>query len=167
MLRKILASGVAITTLNMAFAQDSSQVSAPALAVTGSADVYYKYDFGKSRYNNLTSFTNSHNRFELGMATVKLEHKTSKVDMVADLGFGKRAQEFSYNDQGILAGIKQLYISYSPNSWLKFTAGSWATHVGYELVDAYANRNYSMSYMFTNGPFFHTGLKAEATYKAN
>jgi len=165
MLRKILASGVAITTLNMAFAQDSSQVSAPALAVTGSADVYYKYDFGKSRYNNLTSFTNSHNRFELGMATVKLEHKTSKVDMVADLGFGKRAQEFSYNDQGILAGIKQLYISYSPNSWLKFTAGSWATHVGYELVDAYANRNYSMSYMFTNGPFFHTGVKAEAAYK--
>jgi hypothetical protein len=54
-----------------------------------------------------------------------------------------------------------LYFSYSANSWLKLTAGSWATHVGYELVDAYANRNYSMSYMFTNGPFFHTGVKAE------
>jgi hypothetical protein len=99
------------------------------------------------------------------MASVKLEHKTAKVDMVADLGFGKRAQEFSYNDEGILAGIKQLYISYSPAGWLKFTAGSWATHVGYELVDAYANRNYSTSYMFSNGPFFHTGVKAEATYK--
>ncbi len=41
--------------------------------------------------------------------------------------------------------------------------GSWATHVGYELVDAPANRNYSMSYMFSWGPFFHTGIKAEAT----
>jgi hypothetical protein len=37
------------------------------------------------------------------------------------------------------------------------------THVGYELVDAYLNRNYSMSYMFSFGPFFHTGLKAEYT----
>ena len=38
---------------------------------------------------------------------------------------------------------------------------SWATHVGYELVDAYLNRNYSMSYMFSYGPFFHTGIKAD------
>jgi hypothetical protein len=83
--------------------------------------------------------------------------------MVADLGFGKRAQEFSYNESGVVAAIKQLYVSYQANEWLKLTAGSWATHVGYELVDAPANRNYSMSYMFSWGPFFHTGVKAEAT----
>ena len=35
--------------------------------------------------------------------------------------------------------------------------------VGYELVDPQLNRNYSMSYMFTNGPFHHTGVKAEIT----
>jgi hypothetical protein len=29
------------------------------------------------------------------------------------------------------------------------------------MVDAYANRNYSMSYGFSYGPFFHTGLKAD------
>jgi hypothetical protein len=161
MLRKVFATGLAMTAFHMAFAQDSTQT--PALMITGSADLYYKYDFAKTNANNFTSFTNSHNRFELGMATVKLEHKTSKVDVVADLGFGKRATEFSYNDQGVLAAIKQLYISYMPTSSLKFTAGSWATHVGYELVDAYLNRNYSMSYMFTNGPFFHTGVKAELT----
>jgi len=164
MLRKITLTLFGLSGTFLIHAQDSTQQT-PQLTVNGSADLYYKYDFGKSRTNNLTSFTNSHNRFELGMASVKLEHKTSKVDLVADLGFGKRAQEFSYNDQGILAAIKQLYISYSPAGWLKLTAGSWATHVGYELVDAYANRNYSMSYMFTNGPFFHTGIKAEATYK--
>jgi hypothetical protein len=28
-------------------------------------------------------------------------------------------------------------------------------------LDAYANRNYSMSYQFSYGPFFHTGLKAD------
>lgn len=165
MLRKIMASGIAVSTLNMAFAQDSSKTN--SLTISGAADVYYKYDLGKSKSNNLTSFTGSHNSFELGMASVKLDYKTPKVELVADLGFGKRAQDFSYNDEGVLAAVKQVYLSYSPNDWLKFTAGSWATHVGYELVDAYLNRNYSMSYMFTNGPFFHTGIKAEATYHSN
>jgi hypothetical protein len=80
---------------------------------------------------------------------------------VADLGFGPRAKDFAYTDNGITQAIKQLYISYSPADWIKFTAGTWATHVGYELVDPQLNRNYSMSYMFTNGPFTHTGVKAE------
>src|SRR5690348_12572789 len=62
----------------------------PAVIITGSADVYYRYNFNR-QVNNLTSFTNSHDQFTLGMATVKLEHKTSRVDMVADLGFGPRA----------------------------------------------------------------------------
>lgn len=134
----------------------------PALSITGSVDLYYRYDFNKTN-TDLTSFTSSHDQFRLGMATLKLEHKTDKLDMVADLGFGPRAQEFAYNDQGIVQAIKQLYVSYSPAAWVKFTAGTWATHVGYEVLDAYANRNYSMSYMFTNGPFSHTGVRADFT----
>lgn len=165
MLRKLTLQGIAMSLLNISFAQDSTKAS--AVNISGSADLYYRYDAGETKANNLTSFTNSHNKFELGMATLKLNYKTSRVEVVADLGFGKRAQEFSYNDQGILAAVKQLYISYAVNDWLKFTAGSWATHIGYELVDAPANRNYSMSYMFTNGPFFHTGVKAEVAYKGH
>jgi hypothetical protein len=164
MFKKIFSAALAITGALISHAQTDSASVQPALSVTGSADLYYRYDFSKTRTNNLTSFTNSHNRFELGMASIKLEHKTEKLDMVADLGFGKRAQEFSYTDgNGVLSAIKQLYISYSPATWVKFTAGTMATHVGYELVDAYLNRNYSMSYMFTNGPFAHTGLKMDLT----
>ena len=162
MLRKFLTTGMAVSAINIAFSQDSTK--APVLSVTGSADVYYKYDFGKTPANGHTSFTSAQHSFALGMASVKLEHKTDKVDMVADLGFGQRAKDFSYNDKGVTAAIKQLYISYMPVNWLKLTAGSWATHVGYEVVDPYANRNYSMSYMFSYGPFFHTGVKAEVAY---
>src|SRR5687767_13204639 len=104
----------------------------PFFSLTGSADVYYRYDFAKTKANNFTSFTNSHNSFALGMASLKAEHKSDKVGAVIDLGFGQRAKEFSYTDEGITAAIKQLYISYSPTDWLKFTAGTWATHVGYE-----------------------------------
>lgn len=165
MLRKFIAMGIATSACHMAMAQDSSKLS--SFTINGSADVYYRYDFQKTKANNFTSFTNSHNSFELGMASLKMDYKTARVEMVADLGFGKRAMDFSYADDGVLSAIKQLYVSYSPSEWLKLTAGSWATHIGYELVDAYANRNYSMSYMFTNGPFLHTGVKAEASYKKN
>src|SRR6186997_224513 len=95
------------------------------------------------------------------MASVRLDHTMGKVGVVADLGFGRRAEEFSYADANTMLAIKQAYITYAVKDNLKFTAGSWATHVGYELVDAYLNRNYSMSYMFSYGPFFHTGLKGE------
>ncbi|HEX5653489.1 MAG TPA: outer membrane beta-barrel protein [Chitinophagaceae bacterium] len=135
----------------------------PFLTITGSVDAYYKYDFGKSKANTYTSFTQTHNSFALGMASVKFEHKGDKVSAVADLGFGPRAKDFAYTDEGITQAIKQLYVSYSATDWLKFTAGTWATHVGYELLDPQLNRNYSMSYMFTNGPFSHTGLKAEVS----
>jgi len=156
---------VASVTVDTAVAKNPEDQQKPpaTLSITGSADVYYKYDFAKTKANGFTSFTNSYNSFALGMASVKFEHKGDKIGAVLDLGFGQRAKEFSYADEGITQAIKQLYLSYSPVDWLKFTAGTWATHVGYELLDPQANRNYSMSYMFTNGPFSHTGLKADIT----
>ncbi len=168
MLRKLFVTAVTTAAMSPLFAQETPATE-PAkeekkpTTISGFVDAYYRYDFSKNTANNRTSFTNSHNSFELGMASIKLEHNIGKVGFVADLGFGKRAQEFSYNDNGITQAIKQLYVTYSPKDWLKLTMGSWATHVGYELVDAPANRNYSMSYMFSYGPFFHTGIKAEAT----
>ena len=53
-----------------------------------------------------------------------------------------------------------MYLNYAITPELTVTAGSWATHIGMELINPVDNRNYSMSYAFTNGPFFHTGLKA-------
>lgn len=180
MLRKLFTTGFVLCTTLFAFSQENTAVTnnttppstetktetaaeekKPALTISGSADVYFRYNTQKQALNNKTSFTNSQNSFALGMASVKLEHTGSKVGAVLDLGFGTRATEFSYNETGIFSAVKQAYVSYSPVKDLKFTAGTWATHVGYELVDPQLNRNYSMSYMFTNGPFTHTGLKAE------
>jgi hypothetical protein len=170
MLRKfsVLAIGMACSTC--ALAQDSTKKS--NFVISGSADVYYRYNFNNPKitddtdpdytsFNNYTSFTNTHNTFALGMASIKVEHSIGKVGMVADLGFGKRAEEFSYNDENTQLAIKQLYVTYAPSDKVKFTLGSFGTHVGYELLDAYLNRNYSMSYGFSYGPFFHTGLKAD------
>ena len=142
--------------------------------ISGGVDAYYRYNFSNNFANNYTSFTNSQSSFELGMASLRADASalSGKVTATIDLGFGRRAEEFSYND-GVtdqskngfvsLSNVKQLFVTYSPSSKVKFTMGKFGTHVGYELVDAQLNRNYSMSYMFTNGPFFHTGLKADIT----
>jgi len=165
MLQKFVATSLVCLSSTLLFAQEDSTAAAAEeknpLKITGSADVYYKYDFAKTAANNKTSFTNSQNSFELGMASVKFDKTIGKVGVVLDLGFGKRAKEFAYNDDGITQAIKQLYVTYAASEKLTFTAGSWATHVGYELVDPQLNRNYSMSYMFSYGPFTHTGVKAD------
>ncbi len=168
MLRKISSLAIFSVALgSYVQAQDSTKTN--PLKISGSVDAYYRYNFHNAKdsgyINNYTSFTNSQNSFELGMASVKAEYTTGKVTGVLDLGFGRRADEFSYNEKatGLATAIKQAYITVAASDKLKFTMGKWATHVGYELVDAYLNRNYSMSYMFSYGPFFHTGLKAEYT----
>src|SRR5258706_15986719 len=114
MLRKILACSITvIITFSAAFAQDSTKKG--NLTISGSADGYYRYNFDNAkdsgRTNNYTSFTNSQNSFELGMASVKADYTIGKVEAVADLGFGTRANEFSYNESGGLTAIKQAYIS--------------------------------------------------------
>lgn len=163
-MRKSLFVLLAVFFAMSTSAQDSTRLLPVGFKLSGYADVYYKYNLNENNTDNKTSFTNSHNSFELGMASLKLESSFKNVGLVADIGFGKRAEEFSYNDENTQLAIKQLYINYAPADWLKFTMGSFATHVGYELVDAYANRNYSMSYMFSYGPFFHTGVKADMTF---
>ena len=180
-MKKILLDIILLTcVVVIASAQDSTKKG--TLIINGSVDAYYRFNFANAkdsaRTNNLTSFTNSQNSFELGMASVKADYTIGKVDGLLDLGFGRRAEEFSYNDGNgwphgtgngfsTLAAVKQAYVSYSPSDKVKFTMGKWGTHVGYEVLDAYLNRNYSMDYMFSYGPFSHTGIKLDVTANKN
>lgn len=176
-MKRLLAAAILLTSV-VGQAQDSTKKG--NLALTGSIDAYYRYNFHNAKdsmhTNNYTSFTNSQNSFELGMASLKADYIIGKVDGVFDLGFGRRAEEFSYTDGDLdqgkngfltLANVKQAYVSYAPSDKVKFTMGKFMTHIGYELCDAYLNRNYSMDYMFSYGPFFHTGIKTDITASKN
>jgi hypothetical protein len=119
MLQKIFVAAILVLSINNTIAQtasinlpkaDTGTVAPPPpdepkkepfLVISGSADAYYKVDFGNTKANGFTSFTQTHNTFALGMASVKFEHKGRKVSAVADLGFGPRAKDFSYTDDGI------------------------------------------------------------------
>jgi hypothetical protein len=176
-MKLLLTAGILFISI-ITQAQDSTKKG--NLIFTGSVDAYYRYNFHNAKdsmhTNNYTSFTNSQNSFELGMASLKVDYTIGKVDAVVDLGFGRRAEEFSYNDGDLdqnkngfitLANMKQGYLSYAPSAKVKFTMGKWFTYVGYEVPDAYLNRNYSMDYMFSYGPFSHTGIKMDVMANSN
>ena len=156
MVKKAIFSLAAIVFVISLKAQDSTV--SPFPTITGSVDAYYRYNLDNPKsgvLNNYTSFTNSQNSFELGMASVRADHSFGKASATIDLGFGRRAEEFSYGnpDHPTLFAVKQAYVSYAVSEKFKLTIGKWATHIGYELVDAYLNKNYSMDYMFSYGPF--------------
>ncbi len=153
--------GFCLLAIYSANAQEGTTIL-PGTTYAGSADFYYKYDFAEVN-NSYTSFTKSHDSYEIGMASIEASHKLGKASIFVDLGFGSRASEFTYNDSTNTFMIKQMYITYDFSPSFKVTAGSFGTHIGYELVDAVDNKNYSMSYAFTNGPFFNTGVKAQYT----
>lgn len=170
MIRKIFLGTSAFFYFIPGYAQNDSTKNSSLPTLTGSVDIYYRYNFNDPKpqgtlknFNNYTSFTSSQNSFQLGMASIRADHSFGKAAATIDLGFGSRAEEFSYGDSShpTIFAVKQAYLSYAVCDKLKLSAGKWATHIGYEVMDAYLNRNYSMDYLFSYGPFTHTGIKAD------
>ncbi|HRH57151.1 MAG TPA: outer membrane beta-barrel protein [Chitinophagales bacterium] len=136
--------------------------------ISGSVDVYVQTNFNGKQTNAVAhrAFTPKANSFELGMINLIMKKKVKKVGFVADIGFGPRAEAANNTiySNTILA-IKQLYMTYAPADWVEFTLGNFSTFFGYELIEPQNNFNYSTSLAFENGPFYHTGFKANFMVK--
>lgn len=147
-----------------AFAQDKP--ADPPLAISGSVDTYYKYDF--SGHKNIpTSFASDQNSVSIGMIDLGLKKKVGKASFVGELSFGPRGQEQSIPDQasnGSSYHIQNLYVSYDVTDKFNLTAGYMSTFIGYEVISPVGNFNYSTSYLFTSGPFQNAGFKATYTF---
>src|SRR6201996_5002831 len=143
-------------------AADTGKVVAdPPLAISGSVDAYYKYDFSGQKTNIPTSFAGDQNSFSIGMLDLALKKKVGKASFVGEASFGPRS------DQSIPVAnyhIQNLYVSYDVSDKFNLTGGYMATFIGYEVISPTGNFNYSTSYLFTNGPFQNAGFKATYTF---
>jgi hypothetical protein len=128
----------------------------PTFSVSGSVDSYYR----SSEYAPGTSFANL-NGFSLGMANIVLSYEGEKHGFVADLVYGPRGADAVKNSVGSSNIVNQLYVYYNVSDSFTLTLGNFNTFLGYEVISPVGNFNYSTSYMFSNGPFSHTGLKAD------
>jgi hypothetical protein len=156
----LLLGGTTMFAQEAVLVTEKEEEEASPLQISGFVDAYYQYNFN-DKSAGTTSFTPEHNSFELGMANIVFAKDFDKVGFVADLAFGPRANAANGTGGFTTDIIKQLFVTYAPTDAITLTAGNFSTHVGYELIDAPGNFNYSTSYMFSNGPFFHTGIKAD------
>jgi hypothetical protein len=147
---------------------------------SGYLDSYYFFNFNNPQNGSNTgasgaarAFDQKANQFQLGLVQTKIGYTNKNSEAVLDLTFGPNADLGNYGNKigpfgagvGTTAlAIKQAYFSYNATDKLKFTAGQFGTHIGYEVIDAPINFNYSLSNLFNNGPFYHIGLKSEYTF---
>ena len=137
---------------------------APTFSVSGSIDTYYR----SSEFAPATSFADL-NGFALGMANIVLSYEGEKSGFVADLVYGPRGEAavFGSEGNGSSSIVNQLYVYYNVSDSFTLTLGNFNTFLGYEVISPAANFNYSTSYMFSNGPFSHTGIKADIALSDN
>lgn len=174
---KNLINLLVLFTTIVVFAQEEAPV--PKVSFSGSIDAYYRANFtapnDEFAQAPKTSFANLPG-FALGMANLVASYQGKKVGFVADLVFGPRGTDAIFNspmypigNKGYGTGniINQLYVSWNVSNNVTLTMGSFNTFLGYEAISPTANFNYSTSYLFSYGPFNHTGLKADFALSDN
>lgn len=149
-----------------------------AVTFSGSIDTYFRTNLNAPNKGGdfqapATSFGNLPG-FSLGMANIIAAYEGEKVGFVADLVFGPRGEDAVFGSplyQGGMAGssqiVNQLYVYWALNDVVTITAGNFNTYLGYEVISPTGNFNYSTSYMFSYGPFSHTGVKADFALSEN
>lgn len=143
------------------FAQE--EVKTNKLTVGGSVDAYYQTYLTASDDSDVdqsfgTAFVDK-TGFALGMANIIVSYEGEKTGAVADLAFGSRGRAAVGSDLDLY--INQLYAYWNVSEKITLTMGRFNTYLGYEVISPVANFNYSTSYLFSNGPFSHVGLKAD------
>jgi len=143
---------------------ESEQQEAPAFSFSGSVDTYFHSSFGTTNYAYdggsapASSFANLKG-FGLGMANLIASYSGDRVGFTADLVFGPRGKAAVFNsEQGI---VNQMYAYYKLTDKVTLNLGQFNTFLGYEVISPAVNFHYSTSYMFSYGPFSHTGLRAD------
>lgn len=157
----------------VAFGQDEVVVieeeAEPTFTLSGSVDTYFHSTLGMQnayhpnggdQYSPSTSFANGKG-FSLGMVNLIASYSGEKSGFVADLVFGPRGQEAVFGTATGQAIVNQLYAYYKLSDVVTLNMGQFNTFLGYEVISPTVNVNYSCSYLFSFGPFNHTGLRAD------
>jgi len=154
-----------LLSLSLGIAQEATEEKTlPAFTLSGSVDMYFKYNFSEDqRQAPASSFANSPG-FALGMANLIVSHEGARSGFVADLVFGPRGNDAVFmSTLGSNPIVNQLYAYFMVGEHTTLTLGNFNTFLGYEVISPVANFNYSTSYLFSYGPFSHTGIKADFT----
>jgi hypothetical protein len=162
----VLASSETTTTPAPAPTTEEKKEEEKTFTISGSIDTYARTSLGvqnNGTYAPSTSFANLKG-FGLGMVNLIASYGGEKAGFTADIVFGPRGrdavfgQTYNYSDQRI---INQMFAYYKLSDKVTLNLGQFNTFLGYEVISPTLNFHYSTSYMFSWGPFNHTGLRAD------
>lgn len=152
-----------------AFSQDSTRT----FTFGGSVDTYVHSSFGLRNAYPLdddgnvsglsapnTSFADLKG-FSLGMVNFVASYAGEKVGFTADVVFGPRGRAAVFGTASGQAIINQMFAYYKISDAVTLNLGQFNTFLGYEVISPAVNFHYSTSYLFSWGPFNHTGLRAD------
>lgn len=151
-----------------AFAQEEEATEEGGFSFSGSVDTYFRANLNSTNDPEnggtlapASAFANQPG-FSLGMFNLVSAYEGAKAGFVGDLVFGPRGADAVFGAPlvGQLPIVNQLYAYWNVTDKFTLTLGNFNTFLGYEVISPTANFNYSTSYMFSYGPFSHTGLKA-------
>jgi hypothetical protein len=162
----MLCTSFIITSASLA--QETIAENLTKLSISGTVDAYFRGNLnapntGENTMKPGSSFANLPG-FSLGMANIVTAYGGEKVGFVADLVFGPRGTDAIFNSPMYAATgdiVNQLYMYWNVSEKVTITMGNFNTFLGYEVISPATNFNYSTSYLFSYGPFSHTGLKAD------
>ena len=130
--------------------------------ISGSVDTYFRTNLNALDTEAPTSSFANAPGFAFGMVNTVFSYQASEnVGFVADLVFGPRGADAVFNSTGSASIVNQAYVYWNASDAVTITAGNFNTYLGYEVISPTGNFNYSTSYMFSYGPFSHTGVKAD------
>jgi hypothetical protein len=164
---------VALLICPLAFSQDSTRT----FTVSGSVDSYFHSSFGTRNffpydsesgepagtYGPNSSFADLKG-FSLGMVNLIASYQGEKVGFVGDVVFGPRGQAAVFGTASGQAIVNQLFAYYKFSDGFTLNMGQFNTFLGYEVISPAINFHYSTSYLFSWGPFNHTGLRADFSF---
>jgi hypothetical protein len=162
-------------------AQEPAPAADPVLSwfkkveVAGLIDTYYTYNFNEpatGTFTPLRSFDVKHNQFSISLVELDLIKPATADDRVGfrfDLQYGQTAQVFNSDplDNNNMLNVQQGYVSYlAPvGKGLTFEVGKFVTPIGTEPTESNLNFNYSRTFLYQYGPFYHVG--ARISYPVN
>lgn len=148
-----------------AAAEPEEKEDEPTFTLSGSVDVYARTSLKTmngymGNYAPSTSFADLKG-FSLGMVNLIASYGGEKSGFTADLVFGPRGKAAVFGTATGQAIINQAFVYYKLGDKVTLNMGQFNTFLGYEVISPAVNFHYSTSYMFSWGPFNHTGLRAD------
>ena len=138
------------------------------LKLSGLLDVYGNYtpNHPASRTLPFRNFDIRTDGLSLNMGKFTVEHDPAPVGFKLDFGFGRAFDLFNFQDHASgfdsLRYLPQAYLSLRPanGKGLQIDIGKFYTSAGAELTETHLGWNYSRGLLYTNGPYYHFGVRA-------